>query len=587
VPGYEILGELSRGGMGVVFKARQVSLKRVVALKMLRDGVLAGPGELARFRREAEAVARLQHPHVVQIHEIGEAEGRPFFSLEYVEGGSLAQKLGGTPLPSRQAALLAEPLARAVHAAHQRGIIHRDLKPANVLLTADGQPKITDFGLARHLDADPGQTPSGAVVGTPSYMAPEQAGGKARQAGPAADVYALGAILYELLTGRPPFRAATPLDTVLQVMSEEPVPPSRLQPKVARDLETICLKCLNKEPDRRYASAADLADDLHRYLGGQPIRARPTPVWRRALKWAKRRPALAALGVVSAAAGLALVGVLLGFNAALRHERDRFREQRDLADKNRQIAEAQRARAEAAQRMALLALLREGVTALRQEGDDLLALFRAGRTTSPGLLRSIRGQAEAELQLRQDPGKRLQVLANTLRTFQQVEEIATQLRKEVRLTVWDMEAVRAARLGAEIALLRARGRTAEGAQEPDRLPTLLGERVQALRREVENRLAVFRAGREDIPVLLESLRQLAEAEAELGDDRQQRIAAHEKAVATFRDVEEAASKLRDASRITRPDLARVTVARAEAELALLQAWGRGEEGKPKGTVPPP
>jgi serine/threonine-protein kinase len=242
VPGYEILGELGRGGMGVVYKARQVKLNRVVALKMILAGAHAGAEELARFRTEAEAVARLQHPHIVQIYEVGESEGRPYFSLEFVDGGSLAARLDGSPLAPRQAARLVETLAQAMQAAHERGIVHRDLKPANVLLTSEGQPKITDFGLAKQLDSVKGQTQTGAVMGTPSYMAPEQAGGKSKEVSPVTDVYALGAILYELLTGRPPFKAANPLDTVLQVLSEEPVPPSRINVLLPRDLETIWLQ---------------------------------------------------------------------------------------------------------------------------------------------------------------------------------------------------------------------------------------------------------------------------------------------------------------------------------------------------------
>jgi WD40 repeat protein/tetratricopeptide (TPR) repeat protein len=293
VAGYEILDVLGRGGMGVVYQARDVQLKRLVALKMILAGSHAGPQELARFRTEAEAVARLQHPHIVQIYEVGEQEGLPYFSLEYVTGGSLAQQLDGTPRPPRQAAELVETLARAMHAAHQRGIVHRDLKPGNILMTAEGAPKITDFGLAKKLDGTAHQTASGAIMGTPSYMAPEQAGGKTKELGPAADIYALGAILYELLTGRPPFKAATPLDTVLQVLATEPVAPRQFQPKVPRELETICLKCLEKEPRQRYATADELADDLGRFLRGEPVRARPIGRMERALKWARRHPAMA------------------------------------------------------------------------------------------------------------------------------------------------------------------------------------------------------------------------------------------------------------------------------------------------------
>jgi WD40 repeat protein/serine/threonine protein kinase len=310
VPGYDILDELGRGGMGVVYKARQKSLNRIVALKMILTGAHAGPQDLARFRSEAEAVAQFQHPHIVQVYEIGEQDGRPFFSLEFVDGGSLAQRLTGVPLPARQAAGLVEILARAVGCAHQHGIVHRDLKPANVLLTADGTPKITDFGLAKRLDSQVGQTKTGAIMGTPSYMAPEQARGKTREIGPTADIYALGSILYEMLTGRPPFRGETPLETILQVTSNEPVPPTRLHSKVPRDLETICLKCLQKEPRKRYPSGDELANDARRFLDNEPILARPISRWERVLRWARRRPAAAALIGVSLLATLLLVAAL-------------------------------------------------------------------------------------------------------------------------------------------------------------------------------------------------------------------------------------------------------------------------------------
>ncbi|HJT77518.1 MAG TPA: serine/threonine-protein kinase [Gemmataceae bacterium] len=302
VPGYDILGELGRGGMGVVYKARHRALNRLVALKMILAGAHAGPEERRRFVREAEAVARLQHPNIVQIHEVGEHEGRPFLSLEFCAGGSLADRLGGTPLPAGAAARLVETLARAMHAAHQAGIIHRDLKPANVLLAEDGTPKVTDFGLAKKLDGAAGQTASGAIMGTPSYMTPEQAGGRSKEVGPPTDVYALGAILYELLTGRPPFRAATALDTVLQVVSEEPVPPSRLQPKLPKDLETVCLECLQKDRRRRYATAEALAEELRRFQEGRPVQARPVGIPTRVAMWARRNP-VTATGLLAAVAG--------------------------------------------------------------------------------------------------------------------------------------------------------------------------------------------------------------------------------------------------------------------------------------------
>jgi predicted Ser/Thr protein kinase len=295
IPGYEVLGELGRGAAGVVYKARQVALNRVVALKMVLAGTHAGPDERARFRTEAEAVAQLQHPNIVAVHDIGECDGLPFFSLEFVEGGSLERKLNRTAQRPTEAAALVETLARAMHVAHQRGIIHRDLKPANILLTPDGMPKIADFGLAKRLEDQRNQTQNGCVMGTPGYMAPEQAAGRSQDVGPAADVYALGAILYDALTGRPPFKGATVLDTLAQVLHNEPVPPSRLQPSIPRDLETVCLKCLHKEPRKRYASALELAEDLRRYRNGEPILARPMGRAERLWRWCGRNPVAASL----------------------------------------------------------------------------------------------------------------------------------------------------------------------------------------------------------------------------------------------------------------------------------------------------
>ena len=308
IPGYEVDARLGVGGMGVVFRARHLRLNRVVALKMTLAGAHAGTHERERFQREAEAVAALRHPNVVQVHDVGDSAGRPYFTMEFVEGGSLNQKLAGTPLPAQEAATLVATLAGAVHAAHRSGIVHRDLKPANVLLTADGVPKISDFGLARRLGGEAGLTRTGTAVGTPSYMAPEQARGTADAAGPPADIYALGAILYELLTGRPPFRAETGAETVHQLLTQDPVPPSRLNGKVPRDLETICLKCLHKEPRLRYATAAAIADDLDRFLRGDAIMARPEGLLARLARRVRRRPALSAAIAATALSTITLVG---------------------------------------------------------------------------------------------------------------------------------------------------------------------------------------------------------------------------------------------------------------------------------------
>jgi eukaryotic-like serine/threonine-protein kinase len=345
VEGYTILSELGRGGMGVVYKARQQKLNRIVALKMVLAGAHAGADQLARFYTEAEAVAHLQQPHIVQIHEVGEHAGLPYFSLEYVDGGSLSEQIDGKPQPVEDAGRMVELLARAMAYAHGQGIVHRDLKPANVLITREGEPKITDFGLAKRLESDSSQTKSGTLMGTPNYMAPEQAKGLVHEIGPLADVYALGVILYEMLTGRTPFLGTSILDTLQQVRNLEPVPPSRLQPKVPRDLETICLKCLQKEPVKRYESAAGLADDLHRFLAGEPILARPVVLPERCWRWCQRNPRIAAL---SAAVLLLLVSLAVGGPVAA----ILVSQQKALAVKNEQAARVAQTAAEQAQELA-------------------------------------------------------------------------------------------------------------------------------------------------------------------------------------------------------------------------------------------
>jgi len=270
---YELLEEIARGGMGVVYKARQVSLKRIVALKMILAGQLAGEEDIQRFHAEAEAAANLDHPGIVPIYEVGQHEGQHYFSMGYVEGSSLAARVADDPLPPKEAAEYTEKVAEAVAYAHEHGVIHRDLKPANVLLDMNDQPKVADFGLAKKVEGDSGLTATGQILGTPGYMPPEQASGKIDQVTETADTYSLGAILYNLLTGRPPFQADNPLDTLMQVLEQEPVSPRQLNPKVPRDLETICLKCLEKERQRRYPSAQELGDELHRFLNGEPIHA--------------------------------------------------------------------------------------------------------------------------------------------------------------------------------------------------------------------------------------------------------------------------------------------------------------------------
>jgi tRNA A-37 threonylcarbamoyl transferase component Bud32/tetratricopeptide (TPR) repeat protein len=342
---YELLQELARGGMGIVYKARQRKLNRLVALKMILAGQLASDADVQRFYSEAAAAAQLDHPGIVPVYEVGQQDSQHFFSMGYIEGGSLAARLKDGPLPPHEAAVLVRKIAEAVAYAHGRGIIHRDLKPANVLLDQGGQPRVTDFGLAKRLTGDSQLTGTGQVMGTPSFMPPEQAQAKIDEIGPAADVYALGAILYSLVTGRPPFQAASVMDTLRQVLEEEPVAPRQLNPAVDRDLETICLKCLQKAPAKRYASAQALADDLARYAAGEAILARPVGGGERLWRWCRRNPRLA--GAVAAISLLLLVASFGSTWAAVT-----IHQERNQKEIERQAAVAAREEAERAQKRA-------------------------------------------------------------------------------------------------------------------------------------------------------------------------------------------------------------------------------------------
>lgn len=368
-PGYAILGELGRGGMGIVYRARHEGLNQVVALKMISAGARAGPQDVERFVSEAQAVARLRHPNIVRIHELGNHAGVPYFTLEYCEGGSLGRLLKvreDAPIDPAEAAALMETVARAVDFAHRSGIVHRDISPGNILLTADSPsgrrredapgslggwiPKITDFGLAKNLEDGEGRTVTGAVLGTPSYMAPEQAAGRSRHIVPAADIYALGAVFYKLLAGRPPFKGPTAMDTMAQVVRDEPIAPGRLQPNLPRDLETICLKCLHKDPEQRYASAAALAEDLERWRGGRPILARPVGLLGRGWSWCRRNRAVASLSFLAVfllLAGSVAAGLLalwaLGERDRAEENALRYREQKVQADQALARAEAEQA----------------------------------------------------------------------------------------------------------------------------------------------------------------------------------------------------------------------------------------------------
>jgi tetratricopeptide (TPR) repeat protein/WD40 repeat protein/tRNA A-37 threonylcarbamoyl transferase component Bud32 len=414
---YQVERKLGQGAMGVVYKAWDAKLQRDVALKIIRSASLDDPKERARVEAaEARAVARVQHPYIVQVFEVGEHQGMPFLALEYVPGGNLAEQIRGNPWEARRAAAMVERLARAVSHAHEHGVVHRDLKPGNVLLTATGEPKLTDFGLAKRIDTDADLTRTGTICGTPSYMAPEQAAGKAREIGPAADVWALGAILYELVTGLPPFRGATVLDTLDQVRTADPVPPARLVGRLPRDLETICLKCLRKEPDQRYATAADLAADLGRFQRGEPIKARPVGWAERAWKWVRRNPAT---GVLLAATVLFLLLLSGGALTAA----GLWRTQRDAAVAAEGRAEQRKKEAEAAR-------------------DDALQMLFAALKSVPGDVRATR--------LRGDPGAyfagmpRLRETLDKARELNAPGEVVHATRNEMTnlLTVSDTEVVR-------------------------------------------------------------------------------------------------------------------------------------------------
>jgi eukaryotic-like serine/threonine-protein kinase len=411
VPGYEIQAEIGRGGAAAVYLSRHLLLGRSVALKVMLAGT--GADQAWRFREEAEAVARLQHPNIVQVFEVGEADGRPFLALEYVDGGTLSDRLRGSTMPALAAAAMAETVARAVDAAHESGVVHRDLKPANILLTGDGIPKIADFGLARQLADTEHRTNTGVVLGTPSYMAPEQAAGRVNEIGPTADVYAMGVVLYEMLTGRPPFRGETIADTLQQLQFCEPVSPGRLRPNLPRDLQTICLKCLQKEPTKRYQTADDLADDLRRFLAGTTILARPVTPWERARKWARRRPAVAGLMALSAAT---VAGLLVTLVALWRHAEARAAAAQKLDKANLQLVE----------RQAQLRVLEEEIRRQEGRGTGMLGEIRRLEAAIPAQQSKLR---EARVDVRRAVYIRDMHAAEVLLQKESVQQLVQVLEK--------------------------------------------------------------------------------------------------------------------------------------------------------------
>ncbi len=363
---YELLGELGRGGMGVVFKAREKRIHRIVALKMMLAGRFASPESIRRFRTEAEAVASLDHPNIVPIFHVAEANGLPYFTMKFIEGAPLDRQPENRFRPPLEAARLMSTLCRAVDYAHKRGILHRDLKPANILIDHRGEPHITDFGLAKRLGEEDGATQTGAVMGTPDYMSPEQAAGDIRKVSVASDVYSLGSILYHLLTGQPPFSSATVMETLVRVTREPVRAPTMLNRAIDPDLETICVKCLEKEPEQRYATAQDLADELQRYLDGEPITARPVGRFERARRWCRRNPAVAGLLAIVL---ILLVSWLVGLNAAL----VRISTEKEVAVENEAAAKAARDQARVNEAFAVQTL------------NDVIGSFHDGLRDRPGL----------------------------------------------------------------------------------------------------------------------------------------------------------------------------------------------------------
>ena len=493
VAGYLVLDELGRGGMGVVYRAHHIALDRPVALKMVLAGGHATADQLQRFRDEAQAVAKLSDPRIVQIHDVGTHRGLPYFSLEYVDGGSLAQRIGGKPQTPRAAAEAVETLAAAMMVAHRAQIIHRDLKPANILRTRDGALKITDFGLAKRLEGDSKQTRDGSIMGTPSYMAPEQARGDTPHIGPAADQNALGSILYEMLTGRPPFQGATPLDTLDQVRTQEPVPPTRLQPNIPADLERICLKCLQKEVDKRYADCQSLADDLHRYLRGEPILARPVSTAERSVRWCRRNPWLAGLTAAVMLLMVAATSISAVAAVSLNAANDKLVVQRDAA-------KAAKTRAETGEKEAKAARFDADVQSARATKSEAVMRTALGKEAEVRKKETAARKLESEARKQTTVALKQETEARKLETA--AKELAQQREDKVRL------AFKATKVQNTEALIARRY-----------LSVLTYERLRSLPNTHAIRQELLRTAAEALDRIMVSMIKMNEVERDTGDKK--------------------------------------------------------------------
>jgi non-specific serine/threonine protein kinase/serine/threonine-protein kinase len=564
-PDHEVLAVIGRGGMGVVYQARDQKLGRVVAIKTIAEGRQATADHRARFQAEAQAIARLRHPHIIAIHAVGEHDGQPYLILEFAEGGSLADRLVERPLAPAEAAALIARLAAAVHAAHCAGVVHRDLKPSNILLTAEGIPKVSDFGLAKLIDSEAGRTISGQVIGSPSFMAPEQAEGRSKQVGPAADVYAMGAILYQALTGRPPFLGQSAMETLKLVTSAEAVPPRRLRPDVPRDLETICLKCLEKEPGRRYASALTLAEDLNRYLSGRPIQARRSTPLERLVRWSHREPWLA--GTSLTAAGLAAVLAIGGAASAvvfrkqrnqitadlirIQHSEAETRDQRDrallaegrarenLLHAQEEEKAAQRSRAEM---RAVLDFFQNKVLAAARPKDQQgglgkdVSLRAALETAQADLDRSFASQPAVEASIRDTLGETYYYLGEPEQARRQFERAVALRRRALGSdhpeTLGSMDNLAhvyldAGRLAESLSLLGESLKRREARLGPDHPETLTSRNNLAVAYQQAGRLA------EALPLYEETL---ARRRAALGPDHPETLFSLNNLASAYREA---------------------------------------------------